>query len=474
MKRFAVVAVLASLIGACSEGGQGPGNPGGAAGSGDSDGGTGAPDAGTPMLSRVTVMSDEPALIAFRDEASPAWKTPLSPGGGKFELDVAGPYRVVVVCTDAAGDVFAVQFAQTLDDDRTIEQPCAVPPRGPFHVSGQMQQPGEVFLGGDGRGTSTAPWSFDMPAAPGTFDFLAFSGDFATGFDHVAIRRDLAIADHINLGMLDAAQDQAQALVPTQFTASNPVPGESLTSFLFVQSGNTRAIIDASSHPEPAWQINLVAADALRDTDTQSVQLSASAPTGRPMQLGRRSITRRILAGGSTSITLPEPLGPTSFSATADQLVATWASLPESDAVDLSRTCFADDFSRFVEHDLVLSRAFLTATGASAATLDFTDVPGFQPTWGLDPTFTQGFELQASRGSSPDDFIFSDVSETHDAPTPPGSDAPRADPRHATTRINAQRTWLLRGAMAARAGAPRGAVTSREASAATCPTPPRR
>ncbi|HEX3762926.1 MAG TPA: hypothetical protein VHW23_29725 [Kofleriaceae bacterium] len=379
-----------------------------------------------PATSRVTIVSDDPALIAYREEASTEWKTPLSPGAGRFEIDVAGPYRVLLVCTGASGDVFAVQFAQTLDDDRTIEQTCGSSEPPPYHVRGQVLQSGDVSFGAFGRGESAPPWSFDLPARAGTFDFVAFSGDFSTGFDHVEIRRDIAITGDLELGTIDATQDPTEALIPTQFTASNLAPGEFLSSFLLLQSGNTSAILQRFVHPDAAWQVNLVPAAALRATDTQGVQLSASSSSDDLTQQRRRSITRRIRDGGSTSVTLMDLLGPTTFAATADRLAASWASLSESDAIGLSRTSFSDDFSRFVEHDLVLSPAFLAATGASVATLDFTDVPGFRPEWRHDPTLNQGFDLTAFRGTLPDDMIFSDVSETHPAPTPPGSEAPRA------------------------------------------------
>lgn len=389
----------------------------------------------------------------YREETATEWKTPASPSTGRFELEVAGPYRVVVVCGSSGRDVFVTQLARTLDDERTIDQPCGGPRELPFHVRGQMLQSGEVNFGGSGRGESTAPWSFDLPTAAGTFDFVAFFGSLTTGFDQFEIRRDIAITGDLELGTLDVAQEATQALVPTRFTASNLAADESLTSHLVLHSGNTFAISSGFMHPELAWQVNLVPATALRATDTQDLQLSASSSSDATMPQRMRSITRRIRDGGSTSVTLMDPLGPTTFESTADRLVATWTSLPEYDELDLQRVSFSSDFSRFVIHDFLLSRAFIASAGVTTTALDFTDVPGFLPEWRHDPTLEQQFVLDAFRGTSPDDQLFSEVFEDIPAPTTLGAEARRVDPQRAMALVNAHRTQLQRARTAARLGA---------------------
>jgi hypothetical protein len=399
------------------------------------------------------VTGGPPALILYREEAATEWRTPASPSAGRFEIEVAGPYRVIVVCAGSGRTVQVTQLAQTLDDERTIEQPCGSPREFPLHVRGQMLQSGLVSFGGFGRGQSSAPWSFDLPAAAGTFDLVAFFGSLSTGGDHFEIRRDLAIAADLDLGTIDVAQEPAQALVPTRFTASNLATDESLTSDLFLQSGNTFAIIDGFVHPELAWQVNLVPGTALRATDTQDLLLSASSSSDDPMQQRMRSITRRIRDGGSTSVALMDRLGPTTFESTADHLVATWAALPESDQIDLSRASFSSDFSRFVFHDFLVSHAFLARAGVTTATLDFTDVPGFRPEWRHDPTLEQQFGLDAFRGTSPEDTTFSGVFEDVPAPTPPGTAPRRADPQRALALLHAHRAELQRARDAARLGA---------------------
>src|SRR5262249_21134032 len=179
-------------------------------------------------------------------------------------------------------------------------------------------------------------------------------------------------------GPLDVAQDPPQPLVPTQFTAANLSPDESLFSEVFLQSAGAFALISQFTHPALAWQVNLVPGAALRTTDTQDVQLAASVSSSTdPVQQRMRSVMHRVRDTTATSVPLMDPLGPTTFETTADRLVVTWSVLPENDDIDVSRSSFSSDFSRVTFHDFLLSPGFVAATGITSAALDFTDVPGF-------------------------------------------------------------------------------------------------
>lgn len=432
MKVFAFAALLVLFGGACGDDRRGLGGSGPDGGSDGSGGGSDAPDGGMPMP-RVTIVTGyPPALIAYREETTTAWRTPASPSAGRFELEVAGPYRVIVVCSSSDRVAVVGQFARTLDDERTIEWMCGHAIERPFHVRGTMLQSGFVAFAGGGRGKSDAPWSFDLATAAGTFDFLAFFGGLTTGFDQVAIHRDVAISGDLDLGMIDVATEHTQALVPTRFTATNLTPDESLDSFVTLQSGNTFTGISVFSQPEQAWQVTLVPAAALRATDTQDVQLSATSSSSDGLQQRARNVNLRVRDGLATSVTLMDLPGPTTFETTADRLVASWASLPEHDEIDVSRWSFSDDFSRLVTYDFVLSRAFVAAAGLTSATLDLTDVPGFKPAWRHDPTLEQVVALDAVRGALPDSLI-SELSQDLPAPSPSavgieprGRDAQRA------------------------------------------------
>jgi hypothetical protein len=394
----------------------------------------GGPDAGAGG-SRVTIRTGEPpALIAFRDEAATEWKTPAATGTGMFEIEVAGPYRVVVVCEASSRFTFVAQYLRTPADERVIEHLCGPEPTFPFHVRGQMLQEGEVFLGSFGVGRSPGPWMFDLRAVAGTFDFVAFFGSLTTGFDQVAIRRDMAVTGDLDLGTIDAAQEHALALVSAQLTAPNLDPDEMLSSHVFAHLGNTSISTMAFDQPATAWNVRLLPDAALRPTESQDVDLAATISTlTEPRRQRIRSIDRRVQAGGQTSFMLMEPLGSIAFETTADRLVATWAALPSYDELDLSRESFSNDFSRFLIHDLVLSRAFVDTVGATRATLDVTDVPGFRPEWRHDPTLEQVIELDASAATSPDGHVRSGVSE--DVPLAPTAGQrftpPRMNPQHA-------------------------------------------
>jgi hypothetical protein len=224
-----------------------------------------------------------------------------------------------------------------------------------------------------------------------------------------------------------------------------------------LQSGNTFASTGTANQPEHAWQVELVPGTALRSTDTQDVHLLAGASLSeQPQQQSQRAVIRRIRDGGSTLVTLMDPIGPTTFESTADRLVATWTSLPECDAIDISRDNFSTD-SPTVGQEFRLSHAFMASTGASATTvtLDFTDVPGFRPEWRHDPTLDQDFEVLAVRGTLPDDHTYSAVFEFTPAPPPLGAGtAPRRiDPPRAMAQLDAHRTRLERLHSAARPGA---------------------
>jgi hypothetical protein len=418
MKVRVVVGVLASIASACG--------------------------AGRDEPTAITVVTNQPpALIAYREEATADWKTPTRPGADRYELEVAGPYRVIVVCEDS-GLVVVVQLARTLDDEHSIELTCREPPGPRFFVHGQMLQPGMVTFELSGLVHSTAPWSFVTFTAAGTFDLVAFSGDESTGFDHFEIRRDITVTADQDLGTIDVAQVPAQALIPTRFTATNLAASESSVAYVELVSGNTHAAALTTTQPEHAWQVGLVPGAALRSTDIQAVHLAARASlsgqpmSGQPMQQSTREIIRRIRDGGSTLVTLMDAIGPTRFESTADRLVATWASLPECDRIAVSRQSFSS--SHFVVQSFRISHAFIasTGTGATSVALDFTDVPGFRPEWRHDPTLEQEFAVWASRGTSPDDYTSSEVAELVPAPSPIGAGtAPRG--------IDAQRA-MARGA----------------------------
>jgi hypothetical protein len=268
----------------------------------------------------------------------------------------------------------------------------------------------------------------------GAFDFMVFFGSFTTGFDQLEIRRDIAITADLSFGTIDLAQEHTQALVPTMFTAPGVDPAESRSAYLFLQSGNTFALEPAFNQPSEAWQISLAPDLALRTTDTQRVLLQTSS-SDSSAQVRQRGVSHVVHDGIPTTVALMDPLGTTGFETTADRFTATWAPLPVYDELDIWRESFSSDFSHTVDHELLVSRAFIASTGAASVTLDFTDVPGFPPAWRLDPTLEQSLGFEADLALSADEERFAQVTE--DIAAPPLV-AAGAAPRHVeATRVRA-------------------------------------
>lgn len=391
-------------------------------------------DPGGPVPSRITIRTGEPpALIAFRNEASTQWTIPSATQPGEFVIEVTGPCRVVVACEDRTRSAVVTQFMQTPADDRLIDYPCVSSTSFPFHVTGEMRQEGEVFLGGFGVGESPAPWRFDLSARAGTFDFVALFGSLDAGFDQFAIRRDLVITGDLDLGTIDAAQEHAQPVVAARFTATNLDPAEELSATLRVDFGNTPVTADSFGQPADAWELNLLPDSALRPTDSQRADLLASVVVpGEPERVRYRSIGHKVGASNPTSFTLMEPLTSVALEPTRDRLVATWGSLPSFDDIYISRWSFSDDFSRLLFHDAFLSRSFSDAVGVASTALDFTDVPGLRAEWRHDPALQQLVWFEATARTSAGDSMASGVTEDL-APSPVARSvaAPRIDTQRA-------------------------------------------
>jgi hypothetical protein len=125
-----------------------------------------------------------PALLMFRDEASPSWQTMASDGVHTFELTVTGPYRVVVVCNrpasvDMLASVQVLQFARTPDDAPSIAMDCSDTSR-PFTARGVLTEPGTVTLEDRSADVLAPNGKFSIPAATGSFDLVVVEASLPT------------------------------------------------------------------------------------------------------------------------------------------------------------------------------------------------------------------------------------------------------------------------------------------------------
>jgi hypothetical protein len=354
-------------------------------------------EAEPPAVTVAIETGQPPALIAFRDDADAEWHALPIDGGSSFQIEPAGPYRVVIVC-EAASALEIKEYARVVEDGASIEHACAGATQ-PFHLRGRMAQPGVAYFGAASRGGGAPAWDFDFPATPGMFDLVMRSAD------RIAIRRDVAIERDAQLGAMDLDQEGAAQLIATPFTVQGVRAGELISTGTRLDTGSTAAVLQDAMSGAGAWTAKLAPESMLRATDRQTAVLMATELASGPSGQNRyRIVQRDVRVGDQTAVTLPPPMGPVTFAASADALVATWQELPEHDEISLER--YGISWSGTRSHELTLSRSFMEATmaasGAASATLDVSDIPGFKSEWRQDPVAQQAFVLTARRGSSPE------------------------------------------------------------------------
>jgi hypothetical protein len=397
--------------------------------------GCGDPDPVKPAPALITVTTtDPPTLIAFRDEAT-GWRSVAVGAATTFELEVAGPYQVVVVCETTSDteprSIGVVHYARTPDDERTIDDGCETRPY-PYTVSGRMAELGEVSLENSSFGVTGAipEWDFELPSRAGTFDLVALYGDLAVAFSHIAIRRDVAVTSDTDVGLLERSAENAQPLVPATFSATNLQPGESTSAFIRLDTRGTITLIQSRS-ARTGRATAFVPDTVLIPTDRQRIQMTASMPSSDAVsQIYSRGVSRDVRAGDPTSLTLPEPMGPVAFALSPLRLVATWSTLPDHDTLTLLRVNSGGASLLGAFHEITLTRNFLEATGATNAIIDLTDVPGFSPEWHFDARFDQTRMLTAELRTSVSETVSSSAIEST-----PGSAAAGVPHRDALTSM---------------------------------------
>ena len=349
-----------------------------------------------------------PALVAFRNESSAQWQSLTTTGTSTFKVNATGPYRVVVACSSAISGNTIGEIARTPDDDPVVRYSC---PDNPFRVTGQMQQLGSVAVGATTaiNASTSAPWTFDLPVAAGSFDIVMLFRDPA-GAPRIAIRRDVAISGDTNLGVLDATAENAQAMVPTSFTATGLDPGDVRSMFVTLYTSSTTAIL-SSLGAANTWDAALVPDANLRSTDRQNAVLSAGLTTGSERRF--RSVSRDVRVGDVPSLALPAPLGPVQFDMTADRLAATLPAGTSYDQLVLVRQGQPVGRQGLFAQTAVFSRSFIDDTGGTGAALELDQVPGYQSEWRLDPAFPQTRQAAVTRGASTADLTTSGMSQSN-------------------------------------------------------------
>ena len=357
---------------------------------------------------RITIeTTNPPALVAFRNESSAQWQSLATTGTSTFHVDATGPYRVVIACSASIIGNTTGEIARTPDDDPEVRYTCQ---DQPFRVTGQMTQPGAVAVGPTtaiNAGTS-APWTFNLPVAAGSFDIVLLFRDPAGG-PRLAIRRDVAISGDTDLGVLDATSESAQAMVPMSFTASGLESGEVKSIFVTLYTASTTALLTLTGTPN-TWDAALAPDAALRSTDRQNLVLSAGLAAGSQNRF--RGVRHDIHIGDTTSLALPAAIGSVQFDMTAARLAATLPAGTDYDQFVLVREGQPIGRQGLSVQTAVLSRNFVDATGGTAV-LELGSVPGYMTDWGPDPAFPQIRQASVSRGSSTADSTTSGVSQSN-------------------------------------------------------------
>lgn len=171
---------------------------------------------------------------------------------------------------------------------------------------------------GFGDYTGLSGTFFEARVSAGAYDLVMLTGDITSGYEQIAIRRDISITGDTELVMIDPFEYAPQPLVPVSFTASNLRPGEVQSSSVELYTSSTFAVLHLSGFAQPpGWDVPLAPEGVLRATERQFVSLFAAESSGERSH--RRGIRRTVRVGDPTSVTLPEPLGPVTFEMTPDR-----------------------------------------------------------------------------------------------------------------------------------------------------------
>ena len=391
--------------------------------SGSSGGKSSADAASVPDHAVITVAGDTPpAVVAYRDDTSSDWISVPVQGATTLTLTMHGAYQVVVACdfsSQVAQDISIVVHGRTPRDDTAIGGCGGLPP---FDVRGVLVQTGKIALGDSGVVTTSAANSpFDLTVEPGMFDLVMASLSADQTPNGIAFRRDMVVDGDADLGSIDLTKEAIQPVVPVSFKVADLHPDEAAGFAARLIAGNTNARLVTLDVTPNELTVGLLPDSALRPTDRQHVTMSAFTETADANSLRyNRSLTRdAVRLGDPTSWVLPDRLSGVMFDLTADRMTATWSTLPEYDDIELLRDGFRRNAQQSVDvrsHDMILSRAFVEATGATSAALDLHAIPGFQSQWQLDPAADEDREFFVTHHVSASEIAGAGVSSSSPDP----------------------------------------------------------
>lgn len=345
------------------------------------------PDAYVPGPNAVTVTATGATYVAYRDGAGP-WLAAKHLSGDDYQLDVTDDYRLVVSCGAPGG--FDVEVdAYTFADGNQQYAYCFAPSGvanlggGDVTVSGQMLQPGSVWLGGQFTGT-TSPWSFAIPVAPGTYDLFGFSAD------HALLRRDLAITADTTVPDVDTETEGAP--MPTQaLTIDGALPDDSLYTNVSWSTANAYA-----SLPGNGASVQLPPASLLSPNDWEYLDIDAYTGSAD------RHASASFVGTPPTTYTMLPRLDNVVFATDHGGDIAKFQTVPAADR--LSFYSFDNTDSSMMA--FVASASWLAST--QARVVGFGDLPSdldFQ----LDPNSAHFVDLQIEQAGADNVYYSSSV-----------------------------------------------------------------
>lgn len=347
----------------------------------------------------VAIQTDvPPALVIYREGAAGPWQSAPRLKATTYEIQVNGPYTVMVVCTSDFG-TFTYLNSLTLQDTPLVQVFCEFSQEEPYVVNGLMVQSGSVTLGDMQIFDQGPNWPFSFPVFPGRHDLLAFTSDRAL------IQRAIPVTGDVTLPPIDLAQ-QGVSLVSAPIAVSNPFPGEELSARTYVI---TPRIFQSQLYRGP-FPAKVMPSSALLPYERQEISLRSTV--NQEFLFTSRSYRTAVRSGETLHATLWAPFTGLSLGNDAHgDVKASWdSSLP----IDYGYLNASDFLGNYMEH--FASTSYLTATGSHQVVLD-TQVPGFQPAWRIDLSmYNRSFSVIQDgivrQGYQRDDFELSSAAST--------------------------------------------------------------
>jgi len=337
---------------------------------------TGPPDAEPPGPNLVTLSASGAEYVRYRNGAG-AWQTPTQDPAGDYLLYVHDDYQVVVACADSTGadsTLIAATFAESDSQSAFCFRGTAAA-GGVVQVSGQMTQPGEIFMS-DYASSATGPWDFVLDVPLGPNDLIAI------GEGQIAIRRGLSFTVDTTIPTVDVAQEGA-SLAGIPFILGGLDASEAVASEFTWFTGDGLALIPGTATEVLTPPTSMLEADDLRILDIDTT----TATTERSVFY--------LLSGNPTSFsfTLMPFLTGISYSDDGNILRVSWGTLPTYRYAELW-VISGSSFQR-----VEATRGWVDTTGATSLAFDPVP-PDYDPDWrvDLDAPYSRRFELENFSG----------------------------------------------------------------------------